>query len=225
MFRQMVLGSSVSVTVFALMLGILYIAPSFYVALTQESRNFELLTALFYLYSGIILVWYTLSKYRANNSYLLIIPLLLGVFFVFIAGEEESWGQWLFQFNTPDSIKEVNIQNEVNIHNLHLFYGMLNPHFVLNMFILLFGIVVPFMYNMSTFVRDLMNKLHIPAVSPFLIGWFAVSLLYEKGMRLIFTSSTFEHWRHTEVMEFLFSVGILIFAINVLKNNMLSQRV
>ncbi|MEE2526544.1 hypothetical protein V0U79_09210 [Hyphobacterium sp. HN65] len=36
----------------------------------------------------------------------------------FIAGEELSWGQWIFHWSTPDSLAEVNLQNETNLHNL-----------------------------------------------------------------------------------------------------------
>lgn len=36
---------------------------------------------------------------------------------VFIAGEEISWGQWLFHWATPDAIGVGNLQNETNLHN------------------------------------------------------------------------------------------------------------
>ena len=35
-----------------------------------------------------------------------------------IAMEEISWGQTFFGWNTPASIKEINLQNETNIHNI-----------------------------------------------------------------------------------------------------------
>jgi hypothetical protein len=36
----------------------------------------------------------------------------------FFAGEEISWGQWFFHWETPDKIKELNDQGETNLHNL-----------------------------------------------------------------------------------------------------------
>ena len=40
----------------------------------------------------------------------------LGCFFV--AGEELSWGQWIFGWGTPEALAAVNLQNETNAHNL-----------------------------------------------------------------------------------------------------------
>ncbi|GJL97445.1 MAG: hypothetical protein DHS20C06_12620 [Hyphobacterium sp.] len=35
-----------------------------------------------------------------------------------IAGEEMSWGQWIFHWTTPEALAAVNLQNETNLHNL-----------------------------------------------------------------------------------------------------------
>lgn len=35
-----------------------------------------------------------------------------------IAGEELSWGQWIFHWSTPEPIAAVNLQEETNLHNL-----------------------------------------------------------------------------------------------------------
>lgn len=37
---------------------------------------------------------------------------------VVIAGEELSWGQWIFHWDTPEALAAVNLQNETNAHNL-----------------------------------------------------------------------------------------------------------
>lgn len=51
--------------------------------------------------------------------------LSLAALFFFIAGEEISWGQRIFGWETPDWLKEHNIQHETSIHNLAIFnvYG------------------------------------------------------------------------------------------------------
>ena len=38
--------------------------------------------------------------------------------FVFAAGEEISWGQRIFGFETPDYLRDINFQNEFNVHNI-----------------------------------------------------------------------------------------------------------
>lgn len=42
----------------------------------------------------------------------------LGLFCVFVAGEEISWGQRLFAFKPPDAFLERNYQQELNVHNV-----------------------------------------------------------------------------------------------------------
>ncbi len=44
--------------------------------------------------------------------------LLLVLGFIFVAGEEVSWGQRIFDFDGPSALVEVNTQNEANLHNL-----------------------------------------------------------------------------------------------------------
>jgi hypothetical protein len=39
----------------------------------------------------------------------------LGAFYM--AGEELSWGQWLFHWDTPETFSAINDQNETNLHN------------------------------------------------------------------------------------------------------------
>ncbi len=44
--------------------------------------------------------------------------LALALGFVFIAGEEISWGQRIFDFTGPETLVERNLQSEANVHNL-----------------------------------------------------------------------------------------------------------
>ena len=51
------------------------------------------------------------------------VMLILGLAALFFAGEEISWGQHYFGFDTPRAIAEVNRQQEFNIHNTYSKYG------------------------------------------------------------------------------------------------------
>ena len=44
--------------------------------------------------------------------------LLLALACFFIAGEEISWGQWIFHWATPEGLAAANLQHETNLHNL-----------------------------------------------------------------------------------------------------------
>jgi len=43
---------------------------------------------------------------------------LLALVAFFVAGEEVSWGQRIFGFQTPESLKAINTQQEFTVHNL-----------------------------------------------------------------------------------------------------------
>ncbi|MDX1485252.1 MAG: hypothetical protein R3229_12310 [Alphaproteobacteria bacterium] len=61
---------------------------------------------------------------------------------VVLAGEEISWGQHFFGWDTPDWIRERNIQRETNLHNL-VHMAELAPKFVLHMAATFGGILWP----------------------------------------------------------------------------------
>ena len=84
------------------------------IVLFREDGFFEWMTAALFLVSSGI---FFLTFLRTKNVF------LLGLAFIFIvgAGEEISWGQRLFNLNTPDWIQNVNVQQEINIHNLEIF--------------------------------------------------------------------------------------------------------
>jgi hypothetical protein len=49
------------------------------------------------------------------SSRMWIAMVTLGAFYM--AGEELSWGQWLFHWDTPETCAAINDQNETNLHN------------------------------------------------------------------------------------------------------------
>ena len=198
--KKMVISMSISLLMIVLFVFISKNSESLYITLTNESSGTELLTAIFYLVGGILII-YTGLKFK-ETWLKTAIPVLLGLFFIFIAGEEESWGQWIFGFSTPESLKEANFQNEVNIHNLNIFLDILNTHFLLNAFILLYGIVLPVVYAVSTKIKSIIDYFNIPIVPVYLAPAFAIALTYEKLTIKVF-SYIEDVWRHTEVMEFI----------------------
>lgn len=72
--------------------------------------------------------------------------LLLGTLgCVYFAGEEASWGQWYFHWDTPEAWEALNKQDETNLHNLEgvgfLFDKL--PRTLLTLGAILGGVLVP----------------------------------------------------------------------------------
>ncbi len=61
---------------------------------------------------------------------------------VYIAGEELSWGQQLFNWETPEKIQAINDQNETNLHNISSWLDQ-KPRLLVELWVLVGGIVLP----------------------------------------------------------------------------------
>jgi len=72
------------------------------------------------LLPAIFLTFYGLVRYRR----FLPSPVVAAWFFVwalaciYFAGEEISWGQWYFQWETGETFRQINDQQETNLHNI-----------------------------------------------------------------------------------------------------------
>lgn len=66
----------------------------------------------------------------------------LGCACVYLAGEELSWGQQLFHWSTPESIKALNDQHETNLHNMSSWFDQ-KPRLLLEIWVVFGGILLP----------------------------------------------------------------------------------
>lgn len=122
--------------------------------------------------------------------------LLLFIALFFAAGEEISWGQRLFNIETPEKFMENNVQDELTIHNLNLFSTvessgkvktglekLLTMNFMFRIATILFGILLPFAVYHFSFIKKLTKriKLPVPPISLgifFLINWIIYRVLH-----------------------------------------------
>jgi hypothetical protein len=72
----------------------------------------------------------------------------------YLGGEELSWGQQLFQWDTPPTIATLNDQNETNLHNMSSWFDQ-KPRLLLELWVLIGGIIIPLRQRFSSKPRDL----------------------------------------------------------------------
>lgn len=60
----------------------------------------------------------------------------------YLAGEEISWGQQLFSWQTPEAIDKINDQHETNLHNMSSWFDQ-KPRMLLEIWVAIGGILVP----------------------------------------------------------------------------------
>lgn len=118
------------------------------------------------------------GKRTKRNLWFLGLALLMFV----CAGEEVSWGQRIFGWETPEALEKLNAQGETNIHNLWPMQAtnpdgtrksglalLLNFNRLYSIFWLVYCVVLPLAVSASEYVARARNFLGLP-VPPIAVG-------------------------------------------------------
>ncbi len=171
-----------------------------------------------------ILAWRWLRHgFRLRGAAYLVFT--LGLFF--IAGEEISWGQRIFNFAGPEVLVERNLQNEANLHNLLGRLALEGAYIALGIWGIGLGRVV---------VRRIswLRPVHAFAPGRELFWWFFPVFAYyvyvdylAPGLALAIPALGENDLalppRFQEPMEFLLGVGFLLFVLTVWQRDSSSQ--
>ena len=131
--------------------------------------------AAFLISSFLLIAAFIVSKGRGNDFGFLktnrnVFFLLLAIPLFFAGGEEISWGQRIFGWSTPESLKEINAQDETTLHNLEFFQsGGFHMYMAFNIFWLAYCVAFPLAYRFVGFVRKLVDQWRVP-VPPIWVG-------------------------------------------------------
>lgn len=147
----------------------------------MEDGEIEYATVILLLSSCILVAtrWIRLYKKRSLKFSIVCWSVLLA--FLFVAGEEISWGQRIFGIETTEYFMEHNAQGETNLHNLvvgevkinKLIFGV-----TLTTIILIYLIVIPILYQKSNAIKNLIDKWYIPVPRPrHSISYLAITLI------------------------------------------------
>jgi hypothetical protein len=127
--------------------------------LTREDGVVEYGTALMYATAGVL---FALTAARRDRSRAW--PVVFAVLFLLIAGEELNWGQRLLGLEPPDSLRDANVQEEINLHNIE----GLNDHvrfFGVTLFSALY-VALPAGVRLSSRLASVVDRLRLPVPGP-----------------------------------------------------------
>lgn len=144
--------------------------------------------------------------------------LVLTLGFIFIAGEEISWGQRVFDFAGPEALVERNLQDEANLHNLLGKFALHGAYVMVGLWGVGVGRVVARRVSW-------LKPVHVFAPGPELFWWFLPVLAFyvyvgTVGVGLGRVIPDLEVLssgppRFQEPTEFLLGVGFLLFVLSV----------
>lgn len=201
----------------------LYLNADTVARLGSEDNLFEWLTAIaFLLSSGLFL--FIFFRARKNLFYLIF------SFTLFIGfGEEISWGQRVIGFDTPEKMKQANVQNEFNIHNIEALNTkdmegvskkgigrLFEVNFMFKVFTIFIGALLPFAVFHNRKVSTAAKYMKIPVPPLSLTIFFSVNWLVFKIILDIFlpTGKLFQYYdTDTEIFEFISACIILVISL------------
>jgi hypothetical protein len=154
------------------MLAFAYRAPDRYAAAMQEDRIVEWWTALLFFVAAVVRLRRAFRQRRVFDG-------LVGLFCLFVAGEEVSWGQRLLGFTPPSPFLAHNTQQEFNLHNFADVFG--RPKWVLAAALVGFGVLLPLAAR-AGWGRSLARRVGATppplALSPWFAGCVALLVVY-----------------------------------------------
>jgi hypothetical protein len=208
------------VVVFANLFGVLLLVLFAWLAevdqislhnLTLEDGPIESMSAILF---GVSSICFFVAAFRSDflkqkkefPRYFMIIAWAV-LMFIFM-GEEISWGQRIFGFETLESLAKINKQNEFNFHNIAVVDTFLGGKFrALSLMMFLTGLIFPLIVLFKK-GRRFFQKMAFP-VAP-LCYWsiFVGAYFYAKHYFPMIGNDS------AEVREFLMSIGMVCFSLH-----------
>ncbi|MCW8963442.1 MAG: hypothetical protein OQL16_06550 [Gammaproteobacteria bacterium] len=156
-----------------------------------------------------------LLRQQAKTLFLAM-TILFGLAFLFGAGEEISWGQRIFNVESPEFFKNINAQGETNLHNIIINDTKINKLvFGKGIGILLIFYLAVFipLYRYQPRFKNVVDKFAIPIATNYQIAAYLIAVLLiqvgmdssKKGELLEFTLT------HIFLLNFAFAYNREIF--------------
>ena len=138
----------------------------------------------------------------------------LAVLFFLIAGEEISWGQRIFSIATPESIADINVQQELNVHNINGIHQHVRLFGVI--VILTICYLIPASDRFIGSVRRFYKKIKMPVFPLWAVGIPTIAILFMVIPRVFYGVKDFNM---DEAGELYLAIGFFIFLLDQLKQS------
>lgn len=207
-------------------------------SLASEDGLYESIGAIFFLVASVFFLISYMKDKKGNDFsvFSLRVQFKKNIFFVLLAlmfflgfGEEISWGQRIFDIQTPEAMKEINVQDEINIHNINIFHGknedgerksffalLLNIERLFTLFWLSFCVLIPILYKIVPRFSNWLDKIALPIVPIWIGGFFILNYILSRIINTFI--STEIHHSLMEIKEcnfsFLFAIVSIWFFVN-----------
>lgn len=164
------------------------------------------------IFLGLLAAIYQLTKIDFRRHKMIALWFILAAIGCFyIAGEEISWGQWIFHWDTPKSWGAINDQNETNLHNISTWLDQ-KPRALLEFAIVLSGWILPLLNRKNPALLPLWIKHLLPGKEAALLT--GIYVLIKLGDVIGDYFGVLLFLRISEIVEFILYYYILAYIID-----------
>lgn len=183
--------------------------PDFFRWARSEDQLVEWIQFFLLIISSIVSI--SIARYyRSKHTILAIVYILAAIVFFFVGGEEISWGQRIFDIETPEAWAEHNIQNEITIHNMGQVFGYVYIGYML------IGLAGSTLWIIKKIVEKYLSpywRTFLAAIAP---SWhyfiyFFIAFLF--NFHRVYITDRIGEFLWEEPMELLLIIGIFFFII------------
>ncbi len=141
----------------------------------------------------------------------------LAVFF--FVGEDNSWGQYLFQWNVPEYFLENNKEQETNLHNMSSWFNQ-KPRLIVELWLWIACILVPLGWQVpKRLTRRFVPEILWPDKRMLLVSLAAAMASWPERINksLMTIDVAWMRIRPSEIQELLFAYVMLVYILLVLE--------
>ena len=179
---------------------------------TSEDGFAETIQVLVYSLSMVLSLIVAVRQWRARKRLIALLFLGLSLALLFLIGEELSWGQRIFGWETASGLASVNKQEETNLHNI---YGVGSTFKWVQLLVGAYGTILPLVvliWPVPKRYREVADAV-VPHYS--LVPYFLPMFLWRIYRNLMEAPEEFYFVvaEYNEVVELILSTGFLLFLV------------
>lgn len=189
---------------------------------TSEDGFAESMQVVFYGVALVLSLVFTQRQWRTGNKLFALLYLGLSFALVFLIGEELSWGQRIFGWQTSEPFAAINKQAETNLHNI---YGVGDAFKWIQLLIGAYGTILPIivlLWPAPPRLQEMSVRLvpHYTLIPYFLLlfVWRIYRNLFEAPQQYYFVIA-----EYNEVMEMILAMGFVLFLIFQLRTSTIGK--
>ncbi len=178
----------------------------------EYGTAFMLLSIFLLLFSRLFKLWSVKSATWRFGMF------IMGLVFLFGAGEEISWGQRIFNIESSEYFIEHNAQKETNLHNMVVDGTKINKLIfsqILTLVLVIYLIILPVIYRRFDGIKKLVDMFGVP------ISKWHHTIAFITATVLILAMPSTRKW---ELYELAFGVIFLLIFLNPLNKYIYKKR-